>query len=52
MPAIAIRPIRQSNMSITSANTAVVISPLSMFTSTIGTIVSMLLRTVVHTPES
>ena len=52
IPAREISPILQSKTSITAAKTAVVISPPRMFTSTIGTMFSIVLSTVVQTPES
>lgn len=52
MPARAMRPMRQSKIRITMVNTAVVISPPRILTSTIGTMVSMVPTTVVQTPES
>ena len=42
---------RQSNTRMTTAKTAVVMRPLRMFTSTMGTMVSMVPTTVVQTPE-
>ena len=52
MPATVSSPMRQSKIRMMSVNTAVVIRPPRMLTSTIGTMLSMLPTTVVHTPES
>ena len=52
MPTSTISPMRQSKRRISSAKTTVVISPPRMFTSTIGTMLSMLPTTVVHTPDN
>lgn len=52
MPARAMRPIRQFQRRSSRVKTAVVMRPLRMFTSTMGTMLSMLPTTVVQTPET